>query len=59
MGNARKPREADLILGAFPRPQPAAEADAASTSLAKMIDFIPFLMARLAERSAPRPTHLA
>ncbi len=58
MGTTREPHEADLILGAFPRPRPAEEADA-SSAVAEVIDFIPFLMARLADRSTPRPTHLA
>ena len=59
MGTTRKSREADLILGAFPRPEPAAETDAGSPSIAEVIDFIPFLMARLAQRSSPQPTDLA
>lgn len=54
MGTQKPPHEADLILGAFDRGE-AAAVDPGTGDDAEVIDFLPFLLARLSRRWPSEP----
>lgn len=54
VGTQQPPDEADLILGAFDRRE-AASGDPGTGDDAEVIDFLPFLLARLSRRWPSEP----